>query len=66
MFNASLRSHELTVGKALCSSQDSYSFDNVSDFYKHKKRHALQRVSQELDYRIDICRVTQGAHIEHL
>jgi hypothetical protein len=30
------------------------------------RRHALQRVSQELDYRIDICRVTKGAHIEHL
>jgi hypothetical protein len=29
-------------------------------------RHALQRVSQELDYRIDICRVTKGAHIENL
>jgi hypothetical protein len=27
---------------------------------------ATQRVSQELDYRIDICRVTKGAHIEHL
>jgi hypothetical protein len=27
---------------------------------------ALQRVSQELDYRIDICRITKGAHIEHL
>jgi hypothetical protein len=26
----------------------------------------LQRVSQELDYRIDICRVTKGAYIEHL
>jgi hypothetical protein len=26
----------------------------------------MQRVSQELDYRIDICRVTKGAHIEHL
>jgi hypothetical protein len=26
----------------------------------------LQRVSQELDYRIDVCRVTKGAHIEHL
>ena len=24
------------------------------------------RVSQELDYRIDICRVTKGAHIEQL
>jgi hypothetical protein len=29
-------------------------------------RQMLQRVSQELDYRIDICRVTKGAHIEHL
>jgi hypothetical protein len=28
---------------------------------------ALQRVSQEIDWnRIDICRVTKGAHIEHL
>jgi hypothetical protein len=26
----------------------------------------VQRVPQELDYRIDICRVTKGAHIEHL
>ena len=29
-------------------------------------RQMLQRVSQELDYRMDICRVTKGAHIEHL
>jgi hypothetical protein len=26
----------------------------------------LQHVWQELDYRIDICRVTKGEHIEHL
>ena len=26
----------------------------------------LQCMLQELDYRIDICRVTTGAHIEHL
>ena len=26
----------------------------------------LKRVWQELDYRIDICRVTKGAHVEHL
>jgi hypothetical protein len=31
------------------------------------QRPALQRVSQELDWnRIDICRVTKGAHIENL
>jgi hypothetical protein len=29
-------------------------------------RQMLQRVSQELDYRIDICRVTKGAQIKHL
>jgi len=26
----------------------------------------LTRVWQELEYRIDVCRVTRGAHIEHL
>jgi hypothetical protein len=26
----------------------------------------IARVWQELDYRIDICRVTKGGHIEHL
>ena len=26
----------------------------------------LHRVWDELDYRLDVCRVTGGAHIEHL
>jgi hypothetical protein len=26
----------------------------------------LTRVLQELEYRTDVCRVTRGAHIEHL
>jgi hypothetical protein len=26
----------------------------------------LTRVWQELEYRIDVCRVTRGAHIEYL
>jgi hypothetical protein len=26
----------------------------------------LTRVWQELEYRVDVCRVTCGAHIEHL
>jgi hypothetical protein len=26
----------------------------------------LTRVLQELEYRIDVCRVTRGAHTEHL
>jgi hypothetical protein len=29
-------------------------------------RMMLQNVWNELDYRLDVCRVTQGAHIEHL
>jgi hypothetical protein len=29
-------------------------------------RQMLQRVWQELDYRIDVCRVTKGGHIEQL
>ena len=29
-------------------------------------RKTLHRVWQELHYRIDICRITQGGHIEHL
>ena len=28
--------------------------------------HTLTRVWQELEYRIDVCRVTRGAHIEYL
>jgi len=26
----------------------------------------LQTVLNELDYRVDVCRITKGAHIEHL
>ena len=26
----------------------------------------LQTVRNELDYRVDVCRITRGAHIEHL
>ena len=26
----------------------------------------LQTVWNELDYRVDVCRVTKGSHIEHL
>jgi hypothetical protein len=28
--------------------------------------HMLQRVWQQLEYHIDVCRVTRGAHIERL
>jgi len=29
-------------------------------------KNMLTRVWQELEYRVDVCRVTGGAHIEHL
>jgi hypothetical protein len=34
--------------------------------YKNIDASMLTRVWQELEYRIDVCRVTHGAHIEHL
>ena len=33
---------------------------------KHSRSAHEQRVWQELDYKIDIWRVTKGGHIEHL
>ena len=32
----------------------------------HTRVNMLTRVWQELEYRIDACHVTRGAHIEHL
>ena len=32
----------------------------------HHGRHGTHSVWQELEYHIDVCRVTRGAHIEHL
>jgi len=29
-------------------------------------RDMLTRVCNEMDYRIDVCRITKGEHIEHL
>ena len=35
-------------------------------FHKHKQCMLLTRVWQQHEYRIDVCRVIRGAHIEHL
>ena len=32
----------------------------------HTRVNMLTRVWQELEYRIDVCRFTRGAHMEHL
>jgi hypothetical protein len=48
---------------------------NIREWYKQftetgclckQKVPMLTRVWQELEYRIDVCRVTRGAHIKHL
>jgi len=31
-----------------------------------EKATMLQTVRNELDYRVDVCRITKGAYIEHL
>jgi len=49
-------------------------FPQVSRNWKVRNRTAietitadmLQTVWNELDYRVDVCRITKGAHIEHL
>ena len=36
------------------------------DELKRRIKSAIKTVYQEIDYRFDICRVTNGSHIEHL
>jgi len=38
----------------------------LKKFFFPTRINMLTRVCQELEYRIDVCRVTRGAHIEHL
>jgi hypothetical protein len=56
------------TGPAICHGNVAIQPDSTSDTKQIEwpEAAALQRVSQELDFRIDICRVTKGAHIEHL
>ena len=42
---------------------DAADVNRVIKFLPHM---CIARVWQELDYRIDICRITKGGHIEHL
>ena len=46
----------------VCTTGDTTHIDTIFKFLPH----TLTRVWQELEYRIDVCRVTRGAHIEHL
>ena len=38
----------------------------INNAFQQIGRDMLQRVWQELDYRVDICRISRGEHIEHL
>ena len=49
----------LCQGSDLCSSS-SRKYPGTEGCYM------LQTVWNELDYRVDVCRITKGAHIEHL
>jgi len=46
----------------VCTTGDTTHIHTIFKFLSHTRH----RVWQELEYRIDVCRVTRGAHIEHL
>jgi hypothetical protein len=63
----------------VCTTGDTAHIDMIFKFLPHTRQHGCidilhccndpclkARVWQELEYRIDVCRVTRGAHIEHL
>jgi hypothetical protein len=40
--------------------------NGTKQWYERFDSDMLQRVWAEMDYRLDVCRVTKGGHIEHL
>jgi len=46
----------------VCTTGDTAHIDTIFKFLSH----TLMCVWQELEHRIDVCRVTCGAHIKHL
>ena len=49
----------------VCTTSDTAHIDTIFKFVPHTRQNQLTRVWQELEYRIDVCRVNRGAHIEH-
>ena len=45
----------------VCTTGDTAHIDTIFKLLTHTR----QRVWQQLEYSIDVCRVTRGAHIEH-
>jgi len=50
----------------VCTAGDTAHIDTIFKLLPHTHVDMVTRVWQELDYRIDVCHVTHGAHIEHL
>jgi len=50
----------------VCTTGDTAHIDTIFEVLSHMRQLMLKRVWQELEYRIDVCRVTRGAYIEHL
>ena len=50
----------------VCTTGDTAHIDTIFKVLSHMRQLMLKRVWQELEYRIDVCRVTRGAYIEHL
>jgi len=46
----------------VCTTVDTAHIDTILKFLPHTRQH----VWQELEYRIDVCRVTRVEHIEHI
>ena len=49
----------------VCTTDDMAHIDTIFKFLPHTCQHVDACVWQELEYRIDVCPVTCGAHIEH-
>ena len=63
--DGSRNSHSFLIWCALCSS---YAFLRLERSLLRWRRTAVRKsfVWNELDYRVDVCRITKGAYIEHL
>jgi len=49
----------------VCTTGDTAHVDKIFKFLPHTHQH-IEACVQELEYRIDVCRVIRGAHIEPL
>jgi len=50
----------------VCTTGDTAHIETIFKLLPHTRQHVDACVWQQLEYRIDVCRVTCGAHIEHL